>query len=524
MFLVSLFFSLISSIFIPYEATETGKIGFLANESFNEVFQYERFMLLVVDENAREVEISKTSFAVASTTVSKKCEFAYISVKEIPEITEKIYLDLPYVIYFKKGEKQCAFDLPIEESLVISQINYILDGPTKIANSISDLNKFVSNLDYTIISRVQFSDDAYNLMIDNIEDMTTCGILLATNEVFNETGFDNENYLLFRRDDTVLLPFNGTSEGITDIIMPLYFQATLEDFQYDKGMSVVFMTPEYKESDTFHDIFLTFAEKYKDDFNFRIITEENFHIADRLLGRDLEIVPDTAIADITEGTYYDTHEFDGLEINETWKEKMTTFLDKIKAGQIEKSYLSEPIPTQDEIDQDEITRIVGKTFADFINDTEKDTFVMFGTKETYRGLDVLFNNIIHDLNMSDKVKFGAIDIFRNSHKDFPFLVQIPHIELYKKGENRETRKLFGNNDEKHYKLFIKENTDIDIEVEQLNEQECFFDKIYVNSKLQTYDNATKEEALRYIQRLEKICPSDESDENNNSIKDSTNEL
>ena len=518
MFCFSLFISFISSIFIPYEATETGKIGFLTKDTFNEVYNFERFMLLVIDENAREADIYKTSFAVASTTVSRNCEFAYVSSMDVPEITQNVSLSAPFGIYFNKGEQICVFDIPIEESLVIAQVNFLLNSP-QVVQSYSELNSYISNLDYTIISRVKLSDDAYNLMIENMEDMTTCGILLASNEVFSEMGFEKENFLLFRRDDTAILPFNGTSEGIIDIIIPMYFQATFEDIINDVGVDVVFFTPQYKESDTFHDVFFNLAQKYKGEFNFRILTEENFILSDILLGRDLTTIPATAVADPYLQYYFDTHEFDGLEINKEWEEKMTSFLDRIKINEVKVLNLSEPIPTHEEPDQ--ITKIVGNTFLDFINDTQRDVFVMFGSRETYNGLDVLFNNIIDELNMPDKVKFGKIDVFRNKC-NYEYVYKMPQLALYKKGENLEPITFLGMNDEKHYKLFIKENTGIDVEVENLTEQECLFDKFYIKTQ---YVNAKKlhNHVQSYLQHLEQICPSNDED-NNATLEDSTNEL
>ena len=521
MLLLSFFFASVSSIFVSSQRTTTG-LFYFTKDLFDEIQNSERFMLLIIEPDSRDAEMSKASFALAATTATKPCDFAYSSIQEVYDLIGAIPFEPPFCVFFKKGVQICGFEIPVEEALVIAQVNFLLDGPSKVANSLTEINQHITSLDYTIIARVQNSDDAYNLMVSEMQQMTTCGILLASNAAFNEMGFDNESFLLFRREDTVIVPFNGTKEGLEDAMVPLYFQTVFEDFRYFTGTSIVYMQPDFHDNDDFHKIFLSVAEKYQ-DFHFRILVEDEFHLAERFLGRPTEEFPETAICDPIAGFYYDTREISGIPVNQTWSEKVTSILDSIIEGNLTKTYLSEPIP-EGQTAPNDFTKLVGKTFGDFINDTEKDVFVMFGTPDSFRNIDETFNDIINEINAPDKVKFGTIDIFLNSHENFPEMIQIPHLELYKKGEKRETVKLIGPADPNHLRRFIKENTDLPIEAPELTEEECSYDLMFLHANLQSYSKNVIDDVNKLIEKLKTICPRSAETMETNTTDDQTQEL
>lgn len=500
-------FSLVASTFITFDGKDMGAIDVFNNESIHQVIELGGdFALLVVDDDySQESYIARNIFASAASAFVESILFGLINAKHIPEYLENCELKAPFILCFRGGEVITGFEAALDDNYCIFQIKSIFLEPKEFVPSLDELNSYVTNLDYTIIARGKSYYDAHNMMLNVLPDLETCGIICAKDSVFKEMGMADASFALFRRDDTVIVPFENSTESLLYASKTYYSYFDDDDFTTkDTIFAAVIQPEELKEDDEFHENMLKVAEKFP-NFRFGICDDTTTPYTERVIDHKFGEFPDFAVFNYEVGFFYPTSQFAGIDINSTWADMVIDLLTGIENGTVKKMFLSEEIP---ETQEDPLyTKLVGKTYKEFINSTDKDAIIMYIEGESSKGKSEIFQKVAHELNESgiDSIRFAHINILSNSDDAIPELVQMPHVEYYKHGAN-DSVPMFSHLDEQGLKRFIKKNSGLNIEVEEITPEAGWEEvDIIENAKIRFSDRIVKY-ADRHIEELKAILP------------------
>ena len=500
-----LFISLVFSVFIPYESTDIPALDYYNNETLNEVFDSSNeFVLLVVDESDDETSDksydAKDVFAIVASEFSSDLDFGFTELKYVPEYAEDFDLDAPFIVCMRDGGIVAAFSADINENACIEQINSLYFEPKSVATDIEELNMQIKNTYYTIIARENTYYDAYTAMINSFPSIGLCSIILATDDVFEQMGMSDAFMALFRKDDTVIAPCENSTESLLNATVPYYTYISDNDLSdNEREIAAIIIPDDFAIDDEFRDNLLNVAEMFP-DFKFGITNEKLLSIITSVVDHEIVSSPDFAVFNYDLGYFYPTSNFSGISINETWSNMVVDLLTGIENKAVPMLYMSEEVPEEQE--DPLFTKIVGKTFKDFIYNKEKDSIIMFveGDKND-ENLEV-FRQLAYDLNESEinSIQFGYTDIFTNSDSEFPEFIRLPHVEFYRKG-NKHSTPMFDHTNYNGLRRFIKSAGKVNIEVQPISEDEGWEEIDEINEKMDSYTPRTQKIAKKHIKTI-----------------------
>jgi len=495
------------SAFIPYEYTSSGILDHYDGQSFYDLlYDSDIFVALIIgSEPNDDTRIAIDSLASISTQFSRKSKFGVIVDNQIPNITDSIGLQAPYLILFNEGNIVVAFDIPEDDNELLLQFRTLFDGPKGTARTIDELYSMLGMLEGAIISRQDDFVDSFVLLTSTLPHLGTCDLVSATDEVFKEIGAGSYPFAFFRRTDMVIIPFENNTQSLMNVSRPLYHVLSDDDFQQPEALYATIIVPQYNGE--FHDMVMKIAQQ-SPDFAFGILTEPSFAYAEGLLNKTLTSFPDFAIFDYDHGYYFPTNDaFSGMEINELWVEKVTQFLDEIRDGKVLKKYISEEIPNE-EINQP-LHKVVGSNYEDFIHDNTNDVMMAYIAGDSGSEALSLLEDLAKELyeNGTKSIKMGYINFLQNSSpKRFPTFVQMPHIEFYPAGQS-ESVPMFALQSKQNYLRFLSQYATYEtIHSIPMTFEEAHYEISIIESYLPRMKPEVAHGAIKYIDELKQAFP------------------
>lgn len=503
----SFLISLGLSIYLPYSDTERIAIQFWDNETINNYSaNIPNFALLVVNPNDPDNTYGAlASFASAGSLVSKDIVIGYTYPSEIQEIMESFEGQLPIVMCISNGQVFTSFELPSQETYILKQLDSIFYGPMDMLESPEDCNKYLTNLDYTIIARANNIDDAMYLLEISLPQLGTCGIILGSTKMFETIGAADYPFAIFRRDDLVIAPIENSTESLLNASIPYYAIFSDEDFADPETIVVGLMNPDMVENQEISDALFEISTKFP-EVKVGIITDQQMNYAYRMIDYIPEKFPALAIFNFEQGYYYSTGFLQNITIGPEWTEKVVDLLNGILNGTVKKMLLSEDIPQTQE--NPNFVKVVGKNFDEFISDNEKSSCIMFINGNKIDGFSDVFEEIANEFNKNgtDKIKFGFFNILTNAAESMPRLLRVPHVELFIAGKNKSVPMLDILNRNGFIRFLAENLPELNIEAPKMeNEDGWSLIRIY-SKNLNQYGGKDRELLENYINELTKKMP------------------
>ncbi|OHT03964.1 hypothetical protein TRFO_28617 [Tritrichomonas foetus] len=493
-------FSLLS-IFIPYEATHY-PIIFPFNESEFQSFCVRSgtvVTLVLPDSKTRETENAIALFTEAIPEFSEKSQFAIVTQSQIPNLASSFHYPGIYMILLNKARISLSCPFPTDELALATTLYFWTTSPHAASTTVKELYSSLGPTKYAFILRDEQINEGFNPLMQFISLYGSTEMVIATNKVFEELQMEKFKFLLFRRDDSSIVPI----ENLTDFeyfkkLGKPDFGVITEDDLVSKNLTFIGLLAnvlDLKAMDTLHDI----APEYKAVH----ITGNFIRAVEATMRRSIEYLPDVIVFNYESGFYYpNNNSFSGLYLNsEKWLNSVKNYINQIRNNEIKPEFFSEPLPEYNE--SEALHRIVGSNFAEFVDDPNNDVLVFFKSEDQSNYIE-MFKQVADDVlgNGTENIKFGFIDPYENSSpRFFPLLIQMPHAELYLRGNKFDSEPLFGEMSRDSILRFLNMNTKINLEFNKLTKEEALREMDSIMSQFQQMPSYLQKKAINYIKQV-----------------------
>lgn len=437
------FLLLTKSIFVPYHNTETPiLLQFTDKELSYTKNLYRPFIVLVISYarsyNNEAVEI----MSQMSLEFGEKVLFGLILDSQSKQIYEDIQKSLnnqsqplrpPFIAYYDVGRLIYCTNFIYDEVAISSTINFWLKGPKSVSNS-EELFQSLGNTPISIISKKSMLKEAFNITSKALKFSGPIELIQAEDELFNTINLTDYNFAVFVDDDKSINGFSNL-EDFFKYSQPHFKVLNLNDATsnlYDEPENTVVSIFDTDLKIEYNNTLYELKEKYPQYLYGLAHTNSLFELYSDYTHQKIENFPEFLIFNREEKFYY--------PLPENLKKSQNSisfilgeYVKSVNDGKIQKVYMSEEI-NESISNENEVTKLVGKTFENFVNDTEKDSLIFFGVPDDYPYYYKYFMNAKKNISsLGINLKFGYIEPNRNSSPyRFPKIYSNPHIELYLK--------------------------------------------------------------------------------------------
>lgn len=417
MIYIIIFASFIHCEHIPYVLTQTSFLPSVGGNFDNIISENDKVIVLVTSNKITDKEyVDIQIMSEISVEFTEDVFFGIMYEEEAGRVLSKGNFSLPCVAYFERKELVTVFEVPYHHLNTAFVLRNLIYGPRK-AESFDELKEYFSDTELTILTREEDYAECFELMKSNEYGIPSFEIVKISKELFDELELNGHKFGIFRSFDSFVEPFDDL-ESLKVVLIPKFSDLKPKDIAESNATFAVIL--DYDCLTEYKQILINYSLEYP-EFRFGFPTSEIFQYYTFSTKKELNL-PTYWIFNYREGYSYELPE------NATFGE----YLSMVRDGKIQKMYISEDIP---ENNDEQIYQLVGKTYADFINNNE-NVLILYSDPsrvpdkiEEYKELA----SLLKDSN----INFTYININSNSSpKGFPELTLLPDIHLFTK-DNKE---------------------------------------------------------------------------------------
>lgn len=356
----------------------------------------------------------------------------------------KLGMNLPIIFYYNNKKLITTYPYIDNEISFIKILNLILNPEnTQIALTKNDLYSIIGDLNFAILAPTQEKFELSLKLHENVSSsFGEVDVIKISPELLIELGFDSKSTVLFRKEDSCIVPlktgsknFNDDVHSFYDASKPVYKLYQGADF-INEDFQMFFLTSP-KLTDEMRDFLYEIALVYL-QYNFGWLKSEYLPIGQHMTQNTFENKLGMHFGNVARRWYVDledifTYEFIRQPFDKKkWTQRTEKAIQVIENGR-KRIYVSEPIPQS--TPGSLIKKIVGLSYKDFINDPDHDILMLYITSNNtlWRDFKPSYINFVKEFNRTGKtfLKFGWIYLDRNSSEEpFPYIPSIPHLELF----------------------------------------------------------------------------------------------
>ncbi|KAK8886251.1 hypothetical protein M9Y10_041711 [Tritrichomonas musculus] len=433
----------VNSVYVPYHNTETPiLLQFTDKELAYSKNLYRPFLVLVINDYARanNEEVIRTISQI-SLEFGEKVLIGMMRESRANQIYEDIqkhlhgqnqFLYSPFIVYYDVGRPIYVTSLINDEVAITHTLNFWINGP-KIVSNFKELMEALGNSPLSIISKKSALKEAFNITSKALITSGPVDLIQAEDDLFKMLNLPNHNFSVFVKEDMSINGFTNYDEFLKYSLphFKIFEQNDITSNIYNQENDIVAifdtnLKPEYNNT------LYYLKEKYP-QYLYGIVDKKSlFDVYSYYTHQDIKDLPAALIFNREKRFYYP------LPQNLNNEPNMTSLLNKyvksVVEERIQKEYMSEELnETVSDIEND-VTRLVGNNFENFVNDTETDSLIFFETPQNWPFYFKFFQYAQGNVSsLGVKMKFGYIDPTKNSSPyRFPKIYSNPLIELYLK--------------------------------------------------------------------------------------------
>ena len=436
-------FYLSESIFVPYQNTETPiLVRFTDKELSYTKNLYRPFILLVISDYSRSYNNEAIEImAQMSLEFGEKVLIGLITESQSKQVYDDIRKNLqnqtyiirpPFIAYYDIGRLVYYTSFLYDEVAIANTLNFMLNGPKSVSNS-EELLQTLGNTPLSIISKKSMLKEAFNITSQALKIFGPTELIQVDDTLFEAINLKDYNYAVFVKDDMSINGFSNFEDFIES--SRTHFKVlNLDDVTinvYDDAENTVVGIFDTDLKLEYNNTLYELKERHPQFLYGLASTKPLFDLYSYYTHHEITKYPDFLIFNREEKFYYPIPET--LKNNNNISIILNEYVNQVIEGNIQKVYMSEELnETNSKKDENGVTRLVGKTFEQFVNDTEKDSLIFFGIPENWPYYYKYFINAKENISsIGLDLKFGYIEATKNSSPyRFPKIYSNPHIELY----------------------------------------------------------------------------------------------
>lgn len=486
------------SIFIPYFKSESSNFKTVNDEQLHAIIRDCNSVLALV-VGPFENEISSKLNNIFINSVSFYANFAKFIVlvsSNVPTLVSSFDYQKPFLVYFKNGQIYYSCECPLDENAFAFLINSWLIGYRDNVNCLDDLKKDLTNNQFTLVSRKNDVQSASLLLYNVMPYIGSCELVIGSDSFFKEVNMSNDKFALYRSQDLTLVPVQNSFESIINGSIPTYKVFNKNDFNEENLEYLVLITDQFKNE--YHDIFYKLTKEYP-EYKIGAVTSEGYPAIQVIISKSISYIPDLFLINPSEGYYYPNNNlFQNKSLkSKSFASKIKCYINDIRAKKINPIYFSEELPQEN--NNTYVHKVVGLNYQEFIQDDNNDVVILyspsFGPKEVFD----MFNEVALSLK-GEKIKFGIYDNIRNaSPMKLPEFVQIPHIEIFPKGDKNNSKPMLSLMNKNGLYRFLKEYSKVNISVQNITQREAFKELETLRAVYEKLSEKTQKLITKYIE-------------------------
>lgn len=378
--------------------------------------------------------IRSISILNAAKIYQNKIKFYFLNDADASELANRNNVQLPALFLYEGRRFVSSCPYPDSDSAALHFYKLFANDVPKTCMNPGDLFPRIGNSPFTIICSPQSYMKARKLCLSASSQMGSMGLIPVTKNVFSYLGFKDDSLLLFRTEDSLFVEITYNIEELYSKSYPSFRYLMDSDL---RGEGVVIfaliapaLTNEY--SDFLYEVGIN-----NEHFTVGYLPKNLHPYAQMVCRKEFtDKTVDIVIFSYDGGFYYPT----SSEFNESffrrpfditsWVSKSNRLLSKIEDGTIQYEFITEEEPP---ISDDNLQKLVGTTYADFVNDSEHDVVILY-KRDNCEHCDKffpIFRDFSNNCTNITTVKFGWIDIIKNAARTpYPYMPGVPHVELF----------------------------------------------------------------------------------------------
>ncbi|KAH0790648.1 protein disulfide isomerase [Histomonas meleagridis] len=408
------------SIHIPYLSTAIGFLPSVEPGNFEQIAsQNKHLIVLVISDKINDFEWDTLKVMVSiSPEFLGDAYFGVMYESGAGLVLSKGDYELPCVAHFYEGNLTRVSRIPddISQSLFLFR-SWIYDQPT--VKSLDSLKAILGHLPLTIFSKETNYNECLSLLLSHTYELEQFEIINISESLFKELELTDHKFGVYRADDNIIESFDDFN-SFQKAMIPKYKQLQPRDIIASNSTFAVILDYDYNEE--YKQLLYELSHQFT-EFKFGFISESLFQYYSICTNQKVD-PPSFWVFNYKEGYYYEYQK--GTPFKQ--------YLSDVREGKLQKQYISE---SEDQEENNEIIhKLVGKSYAEFVNDPEHDVVVLYGNPAFIPNEIEDFKNIAEQLKETS-IKFAYINIDLNtSPKPFPSLKVLPHVHMFTKN-NKE---------------------------------------------------------------------------------------
>ena len=503
--ILQLFFIFSSSIFIPYEKTALPSILQLNEISFGNFTPTKSVLIaLIIPEcSFIEKQFYLNIFTQTMTLFSNVADYAYFFMEEAQSLVISIPVQPPALVFFYNGHLVFSSKLPRSEKELIFLLSSWLDPQNDVITTVNDLYGALGNLDLSLITTFENGPQASYIVTNALPYIDSCNIVLVDKKIKDELGIKTEFGLYRNHDKTIVTKMENTSIGLFHASKPFFNYLTPNIIKSKNNVFAVYIDNNFSYDDLKYQKLYNIGEKYN-DFMVGVLDAKHVSCIEEVTREKLSNEPTFIVFSYNYGYYY-PNEIKGIYIEDPkWMEKVDDYLSKIMNHEIKPKYYTEIIPLNQKY---YITKLVGKTYKEFVEDTEHDIGVLYIDSPTNLTEYFQVAKEIYD-NGTKSLRLGYINIKENSSPEhYPLFVNLPHFELFPLKNKTDSEPMFETKSKESYKRFIKQHMSLpnNIQANKISSSDAQLELFVFSMRTQRLPPRILEKAKSFYAYLDKIA-------------------
>ena len=497
-----LFFLL--SAFVPFDILNAPSIPRVDKEDPSSFMgEHDKVLLVDIPEGEEERHSDVYNAIEAVLTVTNKPMPIFIS---SPDARFRSFSgSYGNITLMRRNQPPIAVPVPMGERHIISSLERFM---TDIGDPIEDedsLYKILGDFPYTLLCRPNESQEAIDYALQAAPFIGPVDVRIVTQDLLRKLGFENASLVMFRDEDESLSETELTLESVLRVSLPIYRILTVDDLENELCFAITakYLTNDIKE-------FLFEFGKNEIPFVIGFIPRPLRSVVSRVIGREFSQEPDVAFVHLGNSTYFQLSMFDSL-LNKTfntdeWLRAGNEFIRQYNANELIQMYPSEDIPTEQ---ISNVTKVVGLTYRDFINDPEHDV-VMFYMRPSCphcRKFIPTFEEFADECHSFESLKFGMIDIDANAVEGgFPFNLGVPHLVIFPAKAKADNRPIIGERTRGTFITFINQfgSTRIPLEASNYDPSGLTNELYEVISSIDYATDERRNQMIKYADEISRL--------------------
>lgn len=449
------FLSLLSYIFVPFSLTEGVSLSPSDHEKVIKTIETNQYVISLTGSGRNSAIL--TAFDDAES-LFPEATFIITTSKSMKLLLNTTKLpEKPYISFFENGTLINSIG-PIESgSSMLYIIDLMLYKQRPTLKNVHELVAALGEAPLTLVSQHKTFDHIFSVSKESMPDVGPINIITLSDSAAREISLNDNSCALFRSIDQELIPISCTKEDIIENSIPTFNYAKPANLLKSNKTAFIFHSQgqlmEY--SGMMHQL------------GSSIPTMNFFLDIDRSVCKFLnDFVPDfcdhtnIALIDFKERYIYNISEIIdpnkiGYVFSQKWAQQIPKVLLAYEKRKLKKIPMSEKVPRASKLP---VKKLVGKTYESFVNDTTKDTLVLFINPESQESSAAFpkFKRIADDIGrLPDEKKnetfegnftFGfVISTYNQIEGGFPHYPEEPALILYPANDKKHPRLLLGTN-------------------------------------------------------------------------------